>query len=128
MKILIPIPVERRLPAIPEGELFSPCVLVRFINKTIGEDYSAQSFAYCDAAGKWEEAEPEGALLPFTFSPDRNKVVEWYEEKELESLFPDDNTSYNVAQSASGDRIRGITLHQEGQTFLKNHLLRQLSK
>jgi hypothetical protein len=52
----------------------------------------------------------------------------WFKATDLESLFPDNDLSYNVADSASQGRIAGITMHQEGQNFFKNHILRQLKK
>lgn len=124
-KILIPILVTKRLPEIKEGEPFSGAVIVRYVNPKVSPEFSALLFAYCDQSGRWDCAVPDN---PLEFSESRNKVIEWYEEIELESLFPDSDISYNVAENASGKRINGTVLHQEGQNFFKNHLLKQLKK
>jgi hypothetical protein len=127
-KILIPIPVNKRLPEIKAGESFSGCVIVRFINKKVSDDFSALTFAYCDSSGKWEDAMPKNEKF-IRFKPEgAHEVVEWYQETELESLFPDKDISYNVANNASENRINGTMLHQEGQTFVQNHILKEIKK
>ncbi len=127
-KILIPIPVERRLPAFEENQPFSNAVIVRYINKGVAPDFSAQCFAFCDKSGKWDSADPyaaEGIL----FKPEgSNEVIEWYEEIEFNSLFPDDETSYRTAQNAGNGIIWKNAIHQEGQDFVKNYARRQLKK
>jgi hypothetical protein len=125
MKILRPVLVEKRLPAIEKNDFLSPTVLIRFVNPDLGPNWSCQCFAYCDSSGRWEDAEP---FNKYKFDNGITKVVEWYEEIEIESLFPDTDNSYNVAKAAADNRIAGITLHQEGQDFLKNHILKQLGK
>jgi hypothetical protein len=126
MKILIPIPVERRLPAFEEGQLFSNAVIVRYINKKVAPDFSAQAFAFCDKSGRWQDATPEDHIQ---FKPEgSNEVVEWYEEIEFNTLFPDDETSYRVATNAGNGIIWKTAIHQEGQDFVKNYALRQTKK
>jgi hypothetical protein len=125
-KILIPIPVERRLPQFEEGQPFSNTVIVRYINKRTAPDFSALAFAYCDKLGGWYDASPESLI---EFKPEgSNEVVEWYEEKDLEELFPDDETSYRTAQNAGNGIIWKNAIHQEGQDFVKNFVRRQLKK
>lgn len=123
MKILIPVPVSKSLPEIKEGEPFSGCVIVRYTNKHVTPDYSALAFAFCDKSGRWEDATPE-QREKFECG---NTVIEWYKEVEIESLFPDKDTSYDYARNAAENKINGIVLHQEGQSAFKNHLLRKLN-
>jgi hypothetical protein len=131
MKILIPIPVERRLPTFEGGQPFSNTVIVRYTNKDVAPDFSAQTFACCDKSGRWEESLPANIpeLDELTFKPEgSNEVIEWYEEKDLEDLFPDDETSYRTAQNAGNGIIWKTAIHQEGQDFVKNFVRRQLKK
>lgn len=126
MNILIPIPVERRLPKFEEGQPFSNAVLVRFINKGVAPDFSAQAFAYCDKSGRWQDATPEDLIQ---FKPEGScEVVEWYEERPFGSLLPDDETSYRVAQNAGNGIIWKTAIHQEGQDYVKNYAIRQTKK
>ena len=132
MKILVPIPVDKRLPEFPtpvypESGQFSKCVIVLYVNKKVSETWSATTFAYCDKSGRWEYGLPPGNVIEFS-ERSGNKVVEWYDEIELESLFPDDDLANKVATNASDNRIHGTLLHQEGQAFFKNHLLKNLQK
>lgn len=125
-KILRPLLVSKRLPEIKEFDIFSSTVLVRFISPKIGPQFNGNCFAYCDKKGQWEDAD---VINKYEFNEEtKTIVVEWYEEIQIESLFPDDDKSYNVAKNASGNRIAGISLHQEGQTFFKTHLLKELMK
>lgn len=129
MNILIPVDPDRRLPALikdPDGFLeFSGTVVVKYVNPKLSPDFSALSFAYYNHRDKcWENALPED----FGFKNKNNKIVEWYEEAELESLLPDDDTSYRAASAAGNGSSFKIFLHQEGQTFLKNHLLKSIRK
>ena len=124
MNILVPIAVSKKLPEIQEGELFTPCVIVRYVNKKVSEDYSALSFAYCDESGRWEDAQPEQREK---FNTGGNEVVEWYKEVELESLFPDDAQAECASKNASDNRINMMMMHQEGQNFFKNHLLKKIN-
>jgi|WetSurMetagenome_2_1015567.scaffolds.fasta_scaffold60270_2 hypothetical protein len=126
MKILIPVPVEKRLPEIKEGELFSATVLVHYTNPKVDPKWNALHFAYCDASGRWEDAMPCEKMK--IFGNDSNKVIEWFEEREAESLFPDADKSYLIAKNATNDSIPGIAIHQEGQNFNKNYFLRELKK
>ncbi len=123
-KILIPIAVSKALPEIPEGELSSACVIVRYTNKHVSDDYTGMSVAYCDHDGRWEDAYPEQREK---FDGRTNTVVEWYKEVELESLFPDKDQSYDCAKNAAENKINGIFLHQEGQTYFKNFILKKLN-
>lgn len=138
MNIMIPIPVSKSLPEIKEGELFGPCVIVRYINEKVSPDYSALAFAYCDLSGRWQDAEPHPepywidektriTAEKLFFPTGANTVVEWYKEVELESLFPDSDKSYDCAKAAAENKINGIFLHQEGQTFFKNYLIRKIN-
>jgi hypothetical protein len=108
MKILIPVDVNKRLPEITEDGFTSDIVIVRYSD-------NQKAFSFVSHEGVWVNKE-------------KKRVVEWYEEIEMESLFPDDEKSYNVAIAASGDRINGTMLHQEGQNFFKNHILRKLKE
>lgn len=84
------------------------------------------AFAHCDHSGRWYDASPD---KPIEFWPDgNNQVVEWFREKKITSLFPDEDTAYNVAQSAAKGTIDGTSYHTEGQSFLKNHVIKQLLK
>lgn len=129
MKILVPVPATKRLPEIPENEFFGPCVIVRYVNPTVSEQFNALAFAYPDQEGRWEDAMPKEIGKSIRFHPfSNNMVVEWYEEIEAEAMFPDKDTAYNVAENASGKRIHGTMMHQEGQDYIKNFILKKLKK
>lgn len=110
MKILRPVDVNNRLPEID-----------RFV---LTIDEAGNQIIYKRTEYGWNMRDGIAAN-----SPNNNlKITYWYEEIEIESLFPSDEKSYNVASAASGDRINGTMLHQEGQSFLKNHILRKLKE
>lgn len=108
-KILRPVPVDKRLPEIPKGELASAVVLIIYSNES-----APSTFSFVDHSGKW-------------LNPEKT-VTHWYEEIEIESLFPDDEKAYRVASTAGNGTIYKTALHQEGQDFVKNHILRELKK
>lgn len=129
MKIFIPVSVTKRLPEIPDGEFAGPCVIVRYVNKNVSESFNALAFAYCDRAGRWEDAMPKEIGKSVQFAPySNNEVIEWFDEVELESLFPEKEHSSFVANNASNGRINGAILHQEGQDFIKNFIVKQIKK
>jgi len=125
MKILVPVPVEKRLPAILEGpeEEFSAAVIVDY---TIGiQPDIHKTFAYLDENKEWHDA--QGLEKEIRFKPvGFNKVIAWYEEIEIESLFPDDKTSVMVAANASGKSFTKMLSHQEGQTYIQNYIIKKL--
>jgi hypothetical protein len=126
MKILIPVPVAKRLPNIKEGELFSPSVIITFYKASLGMEYQVKAFAYCDPYKDWYDATPDEKYIFSRIGG--NIVLEWYEEVEVDSLFPDDNKAYAVAEAASNGKFDRTTFHQEGQTYLKNYFLKALNK
>jgi hypothetical protein len=125
-KILVPVPVSKRLPEIKDAGL-SGTVIVRYVNEKVSKEFSGMAFAYRDESGRWEESDKPDK--PILFEPQgSNKVIEWFEEKELESLFPDEDKAHNVAESASQGWLANKTCHLEGQIFFKNYILRELKK
>lgn len=126
MKILRPVNPDKRLPAKTKDENyphFSASVIVRFINKNISEQFNALTFAYYNHYNQcWEPALPDDC----TFKDHSNTVTEWFEEVELDSLFPTSEESYFLANNAANGRIDHTSMHQEGQTAAKNHALKIL--
>jgi hypothetical protein len=127
--ILRPVDPAKRLPQqitdnpMMKGVNASGPVLVTYVNGSISERFSAQILAYYMHDHKrWIGASDN------IFDNKNNVVREWFEEITIESLFPDDDMAYNVASNAAGGTIYKIGLHQEGQTFFKNQLLKNLRK
>ena len=130
-KILRPVDPEKRKPPIatdnPDlaGLKLSGVVIVRYINKTISESFSALNFANFDHAdNKWIGALPEDH---FNESGD-NKIIEWFEEIDIKELFPTNKQSVFVAEQASGKSFMRQLSHQEGQTYTENHILNKLKE
>jgi len=131
MKILVPIPAEKRLPGIANNNVLnlSSPVIVRYVNPNISESFSALTFAYYDHDDKyWQNTLTIVKNDDHSLENKDNKVIEWYEEIELESLFPDDEKSYNAAKAATNGSSFKTFIHQEGQSFFKNHIIRTLRK
>jgi len=127
MKILRPVPVEKRLPAIEPEELFSPAVIVDYDTNTSVVADIHKAFAYCDKNGHWHDAMAFEADILINFFPyGKCQVIQWYEEIEIESLFPDDKSSSTAAVNASGKSFAKTLSHQEGQTYFQNYLLKKL--
>jgi hypothetical protein len=128
MKILKPVSVSRRLPKIPEGEPFSAAVIVRYQNKKVSDSFTALSLAYCDGDGEWIDANEGLKIIGIIFKPGGpNEVIKWYEEIEIESLFPDDDQSTTAADAHSKNFTKQLS-HIEGQSFLENHIIKMLKK
>lgn len=126
MKILKPVPVEKRLPAILEGpdQLFSRPVIVDYKIGNYPDIYKA--FAYRDKNEEWHDTQGLDEKEMRFISGSRNKIIAWYEEIEVESLFPDDNTSSTVAVNASNKSFAKTLSHQEGQTYIQNYIIKKL--
>jgi hypothetical protein len=108
MKILRPVPVSKRLPL--AGELV-------FVSTKSGLTDIAE---YYSDVNDWVDSYKVPLLS--------NSVVSWFEEVEIESLFPDEETGYKAAENASNKQIQKSFMHMEGQTYFKNYLLKQLQK
>ena len=130
--ILRPVDSAKRLPG-PiadnpwmEGLKASEPVIVTYVNGSISERFAGRTIAcYVYDESRWREIMPIGEDV---FRDENNCVKEWFEEVTIESLFPDDDLAYHAARSAGNGLIYKIELHQEGQTFFKNHLLKNLRK
>lgn len=130
-KILIPVDPSIRKPVIIKDILLcvkrrvSGIVIVRYINKIVSESFSELSLAYFD----YEDNIWRRDILGDSFFQDKNnQVTKWYEEIEIESLFPDEDLSYHVAQAAANNHMERTIIHQEGQSFFKNYIIKQLKK
>jgi hypothetical protein len=116
MKILRPVPASKRQPVIKQGDFTSDWFWVRF---KMDDGSWLRMLAYCDIEGNWSDD------CTNYFS---DTAIEWYEEIEIESLFPDEDKSYKAAQSAADGLFHKTIMHQEGQTYFKNYLLKELEK
>lgn len=133
MKILRPVDAEKRKPDPENGNsmftrvtntIVSGIVIIRYRNKKIPGSFSSLTLAYFNHTEQiWENAAGDSFFKDHCY-----QVIEWFEEIEIESLFPNENLSYQVAQAACKSSDRNIAYHQEGQIFLKNHLLKELKK
>ena len=108
-----------------DGLKLSGTVIVRYINKSVSESFSALAFAFFNHPDNiWENSEPDQNFL----RNKSNQIIEWYEEIEIESLFPDEEHSLFVARNASDGNFQKQMSHQEGQSFFKNQILKMLKK
>jgi hypothetical protein len=120
MKILRPVDPAKKLPEIKKSHATSQRVYVKISN---GNE-ELMSIAFLNYLSAWKD--PDHFIL---FYPDSEwKIITWYEEVELTSFFPDDESAYNAASNAGNGTIYKIGLHQEGQTYFKNQLLKNLRK
>jgi hypothetical protein len=117
MKILRPVDPAVRLPEIKKGDVYSKNVLLHC--KTPNESFLLT--AHCNIEGEWYRG---GLSIVYII---KNPVV-WYEEIEIESLFPDDEKCYNTASNACNGSVYKIGIFQEGISYFKNYLLKQLKK
>jgi hypothetical protein len=132
MKILIAVDPAKRLPdpiTIIDGDLeirASKHVFVKYVNKNIAQDFSADTIAYYSHSHKlwYDKIYP----LENIFENRNNVVTEWYEEVELESFFPNDDKKYDLASQACNGSSYKISIHQEGQDCFKRQLLKNLAK
>jgi hypothetical protein len=129
--ILRPVDPAKRLPDtiidnLIEGLKTSEPVLVTYVNGSISERFAARTIAcFVYDESRWRDVMPGEEDV---FRNENYRVKEWFEEVTIESLFPDDDLAYHAARSAGNNLIYKIELHQEGQTFFKNHLLKNLRK
>lgn len=123
IKILKPVPVEKRLPEIKEGENYSLPVIVKYINHEINE-FEGFAIGSVDTKNKWHVVINKSEII----NDDFVDIVAWYEEVEITALFPNEDTMHNVAESASKGWLANKSCHLEGQFFLRNHIIKQLKK
>jgi hypothetical protein len=110
-RILRPVLVNKRLPK-PEIP-----VLVQY--QVSGLVELSLIYGHCDSTGHWN----------LYVHPQSDKtVVAWYEEIEIESLSPNEDKSYKAANAAADGLFHKTIMHQEGQTYFKNHILKELDK
>jgi len=115
MKILRPVPANKRLPAISEGVACIGPILVNCkINNKIIKSYIIFTQAGWDMVGYDRNVERE--------------VIEWYEEIEIESLFPDEDKIYNAGEAATNKQYLKTIFFQEGSSYFKNYILKKLQK
>lgn len=121
-KILVPVPVEKRLPDISEESegLFS------YKTGLVPDIYTG--FAFIDKNGEWHDAQGFEHDKETHYKPyGKSQVIAWYEEIEIESLFPDDHTAGLVAANASNKSFTKMLSHQEGQTYIQNYIIKKLN-
>ena len=110
-KVLRPVQVNRRLP--------KPGIPVLLQYQISGLVEQSLIYGHCDSTGDWD----------LYVHPQSDKtVVAWYEEIEIESLFPDDDKGYKAAEEAADGLFHKTLMHQEGQNYFKNYILKELGK
>lgn len=130
MNILLPIDPAISKPNKASAKLcYSERIVVKYSDEELNENFALAYYDY--ATERWYLFNMDGTRIsnPKNFYTNRLlKVIEWYKEVQLESLFPDDDTSYNAAKAAGNETSYKTFLHQEGQSFFKNSLLRAIKK
>lgn len=110
MKILRPINVSKRLP-----ENQSDSVDLEYFITV--DDNGYKNHAHYSAANE-EWIDKESQIV--------SDVILWYEEVEIESLFPDEDKIYNTACAATNNQSVKTMFYQEGCSFFKNYILKML--
>lgn len=116
MKILRPVDCAKRLPVIPDGASHVGPLLVTC---RINGGNAFHAFVVFSRLG-WAGSNGTGDFI--------REIVQWYEQIELESLLPDEDTGYKTAEAASNNQIIKTMFHQEGQSYIRNYLIKMLGK
>lgn len=104
--------------------IVSGIVIVRYRNKKSPGSFSSLTLAYFNHTEQvWENATGDSF-----FKDPCYQVIEWFEEIEIESLFPNDHDSYLAAAAACKSKFPQTSYHQEGQAYSQNYLLRKLKE
>jgi hypothetical protein len=112
MKILRPVDVNKRL---PEKSLTTQVL----INDRI-----------CFAIYHPEKSDshPNGYFSIPIDSTLIGNATHWYEEVEIESLFPDDDKIYLAGEAATNKQYVKTMFFQEGASYFKNFIFKMLKK
>ena len=127
MKILIPVDPAKRKPAMykPDGIIYN-AVPVRVSLKS-HNDHNWMSIAYWDdQEAEWHDSQIIKML--FSVKLKNYEVIEWYEEIEFEALCPHEDIASGAALSAFGRSFDRQVAHIEGQSYIKNHIIKSLKK
>jgi hypothetical protein len=112
MKILRPVPVNVRMPEIRSGSDNS-------FNFVVEDDYGFKNYAHYSSANE-DWINDEAQVI--------SDVILWYEEVEIESLFPDDDKIYNAGMNATNKQHVKTMFFQEGASYFKNFIIKMLKK
>lgn len=125
MNILKPVLTEKRLPFVPEEFQITQYYVVGYMREGGNPDFLQFAVACYNNKGQWSSIEKKDI---FACKKKHNKVVVWYEEVDIESLLPDDETTYRMGNAASNGQPIKTMFYQEGVIYTRNHILRQLKK